>query len=68
MKRDYNLLITNMITNDIEIIHDFSKYVYGVGKEDYIIGAMLYCNLHDYIDKQIPFKLEFDYKSSLGKS
>lgn len=67
MKRDYNLLITNNITNDIEVIHDFSKYTYGV-KDDYVIGSMLYCNLKDYIDKQIPFTLEFDYKSSLGKN
>lgn len=66
MKRDFNLLITNKLTNDIEIVHDFSKYVYG-SCDDYVIGSLLYCNLKDYIDKQIPFSLEFDYKSSFGK-
>lgn len=64
MKRDFNLLITNLLTNEIEIIHNYSDFVYGVN--DDVCAYILFFYLKKYLDNQIPFKVEFNY-ISLGK-
>lgn len=65
MKRDYNLMITNCFTNDIDYLHDFSDCVYL--NDNNMSAMLLYTKVKRYIDNQIPFKVEFNYKS-LGKS
>lgn len=64
MKRDFDLLVTNLVTNEIDIIRDFSKYAYDDRETSRFV---LFNHLESYINNQVPFKVEFNYKSFLGK-
>lgn len=61
MKRDFDLLITNQITNDVEVIPRFSKLVYASDFSS-AYSSILFLYLKPYLDNQIPISLEFAYK------
>lgn len=65
MKRDFDLMITNCLTNDIEIINNYSDFIYSLNENT--SASILFFYLKKYLINQIPFKLEFRYKP-LGKS
>lgn len=60
MKRLFNIWVTNLITNEIEIIHDIGEYYY-CDKE--LASRLLFAKLEKYFNTQTPIKLELVYKT-----
>ena len=58
--RDLNkyLKITDLVTNEIEVIHDYYKL------NDYDLRTKyLFCFINKYIENEIPFKIDVGYKN-----
>lgn len=59
MRRDFDVWITNMLTSEIEVIHNVSAIYYS--NKD-LSSSIISFHILKYIDKAIPIKLEIVYK------
>lgn len=61
MRMPYDLWISNLVTGETEIIHDY-YLITRSDVSDFLKCGSLYIHLKPYLVKEIPFKLEFHYK------
>ena len=62
MLKDYDLWITNSMTNEIKILHNWSEYFRD--DDSTLKSSTLYYYLKDYLKNEIPFKVEYHYKGN----
>lgn len=60
MRKPVDLWITNLITSEVEVVHNFDDVIYFNDSE--LTGRYLFIFLKPYLDNQTPIKLELVVK------
>lgn len=56
MRKDFDLWITNLITGEVKVVHDFSDF--GYYNDDELTSRILFMHIKPYFDNRQPIKLE----------
>ena len=60
MRRNFDIILTNSLTNDVKIIHNFSDFIYG---NDVATSSCVFSfYTREWFVNQVPFKVEFVFK------